>query len=334
MKQITGTPGRLTPSRPPVPSELIREAEGAKQLSGYSDCYRWALNETERSEWMRCRSPLLSPLRVFSSGIFIEARGHDWERTGLAEGILIYCTEGKGYYSQDGREVPVQRGDLLYAQPRTHHRYRADAEQPWTIYWMHLSGEMLAEYERLLGLVSRGPVRHIGLHNDVVLEFSRLVTEPIASHPDEQSWFRLQANAIAVLSRIAALPDNIAEIASAYGPIQKAIAIMNASLHQAFDIHRFAQAARLSERHFSRQFRKITGLPPGDWFIQQKIRRALMLLTLPGIQVKQVASRLGYDDPLYFSRVFRRFVGMPPEAYRRKIFGGGESEPTSISISF
>jgi AraC-like DNA-binding protein len=70
---------------------------------------------------------------------------------------------------------------------------------------------------------------------------------------------------------------------------------------------------------FSRLFRRVVGLPPGDWFIQQRMRRARELLTLPNIRIKDVAARIGYTDPLYFSRIFKRIVGIPPEAYHEKL---------------
>jgi AraC-like DNA-binding protein len=302
-----------------VPSEILREPLAFKQADTYADCYRWSLTEAERVQWTQNPSEVLSQLRVFSAGIFFEARGHDWERSGLAEGILIYCTDGQGHYLQDGKQHDIQAGDLLYAPPGSHHRYWTDEEHPWTVYWMHLSGQLLADYERLLGLVEPGPVRHIGVHNDIVLEFSRLVTEPLRSGAADQGWFRIQANAIAVLGRIVALPHNIAEIASAYGPIQKAVTLMKASLDKEFDLTSFARAAGCGDRHFSRQFQRVTGQSPGNWFIEQKIQRACMLFTLPKVQVKEVAARLGYADALYFSRVFKRIVGVPPEAYRQKV---------------
>ena len=49
------------------------------------------------------------------------------------------------------------------------------------------------------------------------------------------------------------------------------------------------------------------------------MQRARELLTLPNIRIKAVAARLGYTDPLYFSRVFKRIVGLPPEAYHRRV---------------
>jgi len=49
------------------------------------------------------------------------------------------------------------------------------------------------------------------------------------------------------------------------------------------------------------------------------MQRACALLTQSNIRVKEVAFRLGYDDALYFSRMFKRVIGLPPEKYRHKL---------------
>jgi AraC-like DNA-binding protein len=302
----------------PVPSETANESVFATQARSFGDCYRWWLADEERRHWCDSNSPVLNTLRVFSCGLFVEAHEHGWKRSDLTEGVLIYCTEGCGGYWQDDRQWKIKPGDLFYCPPNTHHRYWADAAQPWTIYWMHLSGEMLADYEELLGFSDDSPVRHIGVHDAIIAEFTRLIIQhPLAK--GKADWFRIQSNAIAILGRIAELPHNIADIAAAYGPIQKAIALMEASLGQTYDLLRFANEAGYGRRHFIRQFSTVTGVPPGVWFIRRKMQRACSLLSQPCIRVKEVASRLGYDDALYFSRVFKRVIGLPPEKYRHKM---------------
>ena len=291
----------------------------AKLQKGFGDCYRWDLTPEEYKQWVESRSSALRSLRVLNSGIFIEAHGHFRERSNRAEGILIYCTEGMGCYIQNNEQWAVRPGDLLYCQPLSHHRYQADVDQPWTIYWMHLSGELLAEFEALLGLDKSLPVRQIGIHRDIIVDWTRLmVTRPFTVMGD-LDFFAIQANAYSILGRIAALPQNIADVGLAYGSIQKAISMMNESIHQPFNLDRFASEAGFSRRHFTRQFQRITGLPPGSWFIQQKMRRACSLLSLPQAKVKDVSNRLGYEDALYFSRIFKKVIGVPPDTYHKNI---------------
>lgn len=299
-----------------IASEASLEAIFTSQTRTYKDCRCWWLEDRERMRWAGSSSPVLAGLQVFQCGLFVEASGHRWQRSDLAEGILIYCVDGKGYFRDDDREYAVRSGELLYAAPNTHHSYWANDEEPWSIYWMHLAGPMLPHYECLAGLIELGPVRHIGVHPEIITEFGRLITRRPASGCDETQWLRAQTSATSILGQLADLPHNMEELATAYGPVQKAITLMNSSLDQPFDMERFAREAGLSQRHFSRQFRFVTGQTPGEWFIQQKIQHACTLLLMPGMRVKEVAARLSYADPLYFSRIFKRIAGMSPENYR------------------
>src|SRR5581483_8062785 len=91
-----------------------------------------------RTRWMRNKR--LADLTVFQAGYFKKAHGHSVERKDLDEGILIYCVDGMGEFSQRGGSWTVSAGDLLYCYPKTPHSYRAGTKDPWTIHWMHLSG--------------------------------------------------------------------------------------------------------------------------------------------------------------------------------------------------
>lgn len=306
-----------------LPSEIALAHTWANLERTYTDCRHYWLDEAERLRWHHAPSPVLAGFQVFSCGRFVEAWGHMWERDKLPEGVLIYCVDGKGYYQADDRDWVIGAGDLLYAPPNTHHLYWADGRHPWSIYWLHLAGPQLPHYQSILGLIERGPVRHLGLRPEMIAEFDRLLANMPANMPanasDETRWLCLQTAALSIIGHIAALPRNMAEIATAYGPIQQAIALMNESLELPFEMARYARAAGCSDRHFIRWFKQVTGNSPAAWFTQRKIQRACALLTMPNIRVKEVATRLSYEDPLYFSKVFKRVVGMSPEDYRQKL---------------
>jgi transcriptional regulator GlxA family with amidase domain len=63
-------------------------------------------------------------------------------------------------------------------------------------------------------------------------------------------------------------------------------------------------------RHFRRLFQESTGLPPHQYVLNLRLNHAKrLLLTLP---VAEVAARVGFDDPLYFSRMFKKKIGIAP----------------------
>lgn len=65
-------------------------------------------------------------------------------------------------------------------------------------------------------------------------------------------------------------------------------------------------------------FRREYGVTPYEYWLNEKMRIARHLLRDTTLPVSAVASSLGYEDPQYFSGLFKRKCGMPPQTYRKK----------------
>jgi len=79
-----------------------------------------------------------------------------------------------------------------------------------------------------------------------------------------------------------------------------------------------AQLCRLSEPHFYRRFKQATGSTPIDWLRRERINHARRRLLESDDPVKQIAEQVGYNDPFFFSRDFKRYTGVAPKNYRNQ----------------
>ncbi|HET7560492.1 MAG TPA: helix-turn-helix domain-containing protein [Limnochordia bacterium] len=86
-----------------------------------------------------------------------------------------------------------------------------------------------------------------------------------------------------------------------------------AAYHSVGDL---AERVHLSVPHFARRFRAATGLPPGRWIAEQRLRRAAELLRYGDLPISRVAVEVGYSDLPTFSKAFRRNMGLSPTEYR------------------
>jgi AraC-like DNA-binding protein len=77
-----------------------------------------------------------------------------------------------------------------------------------------------------------------------------------------------------------------------------------------------AAVAKMSLPHYFVIFKRCTGSTPIDYFIKLRMERARELLATTSCSVKEIAGMLGYDDPLYFSRVFKGVNETTPTQYR------------------
>ncbi|MGH7952458.1 MAG: helix-turn-helix domain-containing protein [Limisphaerales bacterium] len=98
--------------------------------------------------------------------------------------------------------------------------------------------------------------------------------------------------------------------------IERSIAYMRRHLDEPLQVATLAATVNVSPSHFFVLFKRCAGYPPIDYFIRLRMQRACELLRAGSLRVKEVAAALGYDDPFYFSRVFKSVNRIAPSAYR------------------
>lgn len=92
---------------------------------------------------------------------------------------------------------------------------------------------------------------------------------------------------------------------------------MQSQLHREMTVAALARRANMSERHFSRRFREVTGQSPGDFLIARRVAASLELLERGDGSVEEIASTVGFANPVTYRHHFKQRMGTAPTAYRR-----------------
>jgi AraC-like DNA-binding protein len=262
--------------------------------------------------------PMLFNLYITHIGYFPKAKFHYRERRkGCEDNILIYCISGQGHYVIDDKRFDV-KPNQFFLLPATNEyiRYWADSEDPWTIYWIHFTGSSINEFNNSLNInVLKGPV-HIPF-NEKVLEMWENIYESLEMG---YSIDNLCNTSFCLYHLIAAFifPDKhiLSGKNESTDVINSSILHMKANLVEKLTVEDIAMKNNLSVSHFSNMFKKATGMPPIDYFIYLKMQKACQLLSIHGAKIKHVALSLGYEDQYYFSRAFKKCMGMSPQNYK------------------
>src|SRR5207248_1739550 len=101
--------------------------------------------------------------------------------------------------------------------------------------------------------------------------------------------------------------------------IRATLALVNRDLGQPLSLADLAKCACLHPTYFNKVFKRAVGMPPMKFLEQQRLRRAQNLLGYSAVSVADVALSVGYQDPYYFSRAFRRLTGVSPSGYREAV---------------
>ncbi len=99
-------------------------------------------------------------------------------------------------------------------------------------------------------------------------------------------------------------------------PIENAIAHMHGRFSENIAFPELAESVGLSTGYFYRLFRKHTGRTPSDYLADVRVERASRLLRMTDLKICEISRNVGYQDQLYFSRVFKKFKGVSPKEFR------------------
>src|SRR5258708_6052849 len=112
-----------------------------------------------------------------------------------------------------------------------------------------------------------------------------------------------------------------AQRTSTFHSIEPTLEFLHQNISQNLALSEMAEHSGLSISHFSFLFKQQTGYSPIDYFIHLKMQRACSLLSLTQKTIREIANEVGYDDPYYFSRVFKRVIRLSPRHYRESPAG-------------
>jgi AraC-like DNA-binding protein len=117
--------------------------------------------------------------------------------------------------------------------------------------------------------------------------------------------------------------------------IEQSIAYMKQNLDKPMHVATLAGHVNVSPSHYFALFKRHTGSAPIDYFTRLRMRRACLLLDSSMLSIKEIASALGYDDPFYFSRVFKSTNLLSPSDFRKahrngNHNGNGNESPRNV----
>jgi AraC-like DNA-binding protein len=108
--------------------------------------------------------------------------------------------------------------------------------------------------------------------------------------------------------------------------LNRVLEYISANLSEDIRLSELARTAGMSPHYFSELFKQTTGLSPHQYVLRQKIERAKQHLRDPRANVIEASAMTGFVDQSYFTKVFRRLVGVTPTEFRNTVLGGNRRD--------
>ena len=272
----------------------------------------------------RCRAlPMVRHLHVSDIGNYPSAaHQHYIERAqGSEQAILIYCASGKGILQMDKKTHSIRQGHLLIIPSNTPHIYQADASDPWSIFWIHFTGQQTKSIQQSLGVSKSKPLLYVP---DVRVMYDAFeeVYACLNYHYSDAGLLAMTSELMRLFSKIKLHQGSPQpQRQSAESRSLATLEFMQRHLDLPLTLKQLAEHSGQSESYYSKLFKERTNQSPMATFIQLKISKACELLDQTELTVQQISAELGYDDPYYFSRIFKKTQGCSPKYYRDSFKG-------------
>lgn len=259
--------------------------------------------------------PPTSMVLVTDVGYFPNARHHWRTRSAADEAIVIHCASGQGLCRVGQRQARVHPGQVLVIPPGVPHHYEADADDPWTIWWAHITGKGIAPLLDAITAADAPPAFDVTEPTRV----STLIDTMLRRLTTDESTSSLVAAGGAAWHLLAVLAaDRRLPTRGRADPIAEVQDYLRANLTEHISVAELAAIAGFSVSHFSALFRRTAGFGALEYQTRLRMSLARELLDTTDRTVASIARQVGYDDPMYFSRQFRRIHQVSPTQYRNR----------------
>ncbi|WP_034263587.1 helix-turn-helix domain-containing protein [Actinospica robiniae] len=232
-------------------------------------------------------------------------------------GVLL--TEGSGSLELHGRHGrhELSAGSFFWLPPGIAHSY-GPGPDGWSEYWILFEGPAAARYEEL-GYLGGGPAAIDPAEPDAVR--SRLAgLLALAGEPESlDGHLRAAAELHALICAVGT--TRVAETApepARRDVGRRALALFDRDAHRPIGIGAVAHELSVSRDTLATAVRELTGSTPTEYLTRLRLNRSKTLLADTDLPVFRVAKDVGFPDPAYFTRVFTKYTGVAPTAFRRQ----------------
>lgn len=235
----------------------------------------------------------------------------------LNEYQLLYLTEGEGIFeSTNQKPTRIKQGDLFLLFPGEWHTYHPLPTKGWKSYWLGFKGKNMDDRVRAGFLSPTKPVYSVGFSSEIV----HLYEEAFAKAKEEAAYAQQTLAGIVnhLIGLMYSLERNnlLNKDQNRVDMINRARLRIREALESNLTIQQVAQELGISYSNFRKLFKEYTGVAPSMYQQELRLQRAKEMLSTTNMSIKEIAYRLNFESPDYFSSKFKIKTGIKPSDFR------------------
>lgn len=262
-----------------------------------------------------------------TSGLYFEEIGEIEVESGtiwsygkkLENNMLAFCTKGSGIVMISGEQIPVSAEQFFIIPKGEVFKFYSVISENSRILTVHFNGINAKLFEEHFSVV-RNLIPSV---NNLVANREMLFDEIFNNlskgfHDENLEYVNFCfGHLLATFIYANKTSDDLAEESNPV--IRRSIDFMNRKLGEKLTLNQISKEAGYSPTYFTTLFKKETNYAPLTYFSHLKIVKACEFLDYTRIKIKEISFTLGYTDPYYFTKDFKKKMGLSPRQYRKRV---------------
>ena len=265
------------------------------------------------------------PLIVTSCGTYrlkTVKRLPTWRPKGRLDYQLLYIVSGKGHFYFHGEDRVVYAGRMVLIQPRQEQRYEYFGEDKPEVYWVHFTGSDVKNILRSYNIPMDDPIFYSGASSTYTYLFKEMIHELQTCRTGYEELLTMYLKQIFLLVQRTRQEERPTVSTYIQEEMEYARRYFNEHYNEPISIQEYAESRNMSVCWFQRNFKQIVKHTPMQYLLTIRVNNATSLLETTNYGLAEIATIVGYEDPLYFSRLFRKIKGVSPRDYRKLVQEG------------
>lgn len=239
--------------------------------------------------------------------------------TGRRDYQLIYIAKGKGHFYFDGlqgKETIITEGNMILFRPGEIQFYYYYAPEKTEVYWVHFTGRMVEGILDNYEIPNNKNVFYTGNSPDYAWLYRQIIQELQLCRQNYEELIAITLRHIFIMIN-RYIKEGKKSGSDIQNEIDRATHYFNENYNKPLNIDEYAESRHMSTCWFIRSFKQLLKVTPMQYILSLRMANAQSLLETTEYNISEIAEAVGYDNALYFSRLFHKHVGVSPSEYRK-----------------
>ncbi len=232
---------------------------------------------------------------------------------------ILFIAGGAGVYTARDCPFRVQRGDIVLFNPNVLHSVQSDSKNSLDVWSCSIRGFQLNGLAPNTLIPDNAPLLyHAGKQEDFIEKIYEELYQQGQNHPEGYGTVCDSLATVLLCLCVQIIRSSFHDNSSNQSFASEIISYLDEHYNEDISMDDLSEHFNISASHISHEVNRIYNTSPINYLINKRIQSAQWKLASTSLSLKEIALSVGYENPSYFSKLFRERVGVQPLTFRKR----------------